>query len=226
MTAPVQPTPAAPVAPAVEFQAPAAAVPDPTANPAPNEALDDDNLDDRAKKVIEAIRNDFKSERSKRQAAEEAARQAPIDLAQTIGKALGLVADDAPVDPAKLTEQLTVEQANARQAKVELAVFRAAPAAKGDPAALLDSLAFQAKVKDLDPNDSAAIAAAITTAVAENPKLGVQTTSGIPAPNPANGSSANGSEPDYDSQIAAAQKAGNFALAISLKRQRQYATKT
>ncbi len=52
--------------------------------------------------------------------------------------ALGLV-EDEPIDPAKLTESLTTAQAEAKNARVELAIFRAAAAAGGDPAALLDS---------------------------------------------------------------------------------------
>ena len=223
MTAPI---PAAdPATPVVSAPVdPQTAVPDPATPPASDPPKANPWEDPKAAQAeIERLRKENGAARTNAKA--QAAEEARNELAQTIGKALGLVKDEA-VDPAKLTEQLTSEQAKARQAQVELAVFRAAGDAKGDPAALLDSRTFLAKLADIDPSDTASVTAAIAAAVAENPRLGIPTGTRIPAPNPATGSSANGSDPDYDTQIAAAQKAGNFALAISLKRQRQYATRT
>lgn len=216
-------TPVAPSAPAVP-QAPAAATPDPATPPATDPPKANPWEDPEAAKAeIERLRRENGTARTNAKA--QAATEARNELAQTIGKALGLVADE-PVDPAKLTEQLTSEQAKARQAQVELAVFRAAGDAAGDPAALLDSRTFLAKLADIDPSDTAAVTAAITAAVAENPRLGVPAGPRVPAPNPATGSSANGTAPDIDAQIAAATKAGNYGLAISLKRQRAYAQPT
>lgn len=126
---------------------------------------------------------------AKAQAAEEARKE----FAQTIGKALGIVEDGAETDPARLTESLTASQREAKQARVELAVFRNAAAAGGDPAALLDSASFLAKVADLDPSDGAALAEAIAAAVEANPRLGAAPAEPkAPAPNPAQGSSATG----------------------------------
>ena len=96
------------------------------------------------------------------------------EIAKEIGKALGLVKDDETPDPAKLTEQLTATQAQARQAAIELAVYKAAGKHSGDPVAILDSRAFLASVTDLDPNGSdftSAVDAAIKAAVDGNPKL-------------------------------------------------------
>jgi len=122
-------------------------------------------------------------------AAQTAAEQARTELAQTIGKALGLV-EDAAADPTKLTEALTASQAQAKQAQLELAVVRAAPTANGNAAALLDSRAFMATIADLDPQDPAALAAAITDAVTANPSLAAPAR--LPAPNPAQGSGGGG----------------------------------
>jgi hypothetical protein len=180
--------------------------------------LDESTLDERSQKVIAAIRNDFKAERTKRQAAESVASTAEAarnEFAQTIGKAVGLIKDDEPADPAALTAQLTTAGAEARQAKVELAVFRAAQATDADPSALLDSRAFLAKLADVDPSDTAAVTAAITEAVTANPRLGKPVTPGM-KPNPAQGRSA--SAPlGIAEQIAASEKAGDTKATIRLK---------
>ena len=186
--------------------------------------LDESTLDEHSQKVVDAIRNDFKAERAKRQAAETAltasattAEDARTAMAQEIGKALGLIKGDEVADPVKLTEQLTTAGAETRQAKVELAVFRAAQATDADPSALLDSRTFLAKLADVDPSDVAAVTAAITEAVAANPRLGKpETVAPGMRPNPAQGRSA--SAPlGLGEQIAAAEKAGDTKAAIRLK---------
>jgi hypothetical protein len=176
-TTPPAPTPAAPVEPPKPTDPPAAT--NPWADPVAAEA------------EIKRLRAENGAARTnaKAQAAEDAKRE----LAQQIGKALGLVADDTPVDPVVLTEQLATSQAEAQRARVELAVFRAASAVNGDPAALLDSQSFLASLKSIDPNDTAAVQAAISTAVAANPRLGAAPSDPkAPAPNPAQGSSGAG----------------------------------
>ncbi len=94
-----------------------------------------------------------------------AAQEARDALVQEFGKTLGLVKDgeDAPT-----SEQV---QAEARSAKVELAVFKAAIAAGADAGALLDSRSFLDSIKDITPTDTAAITAAITAATTNNPRL-------------------------------------------------------
>lgn len=150
-------------------------------------------------------------------AKQNAADEARKDLAQQIGKALGLVQDE-PVDPAKLTEQLTEATADSRQAKTELAVFRAAAGGDADPVALLDSRTFLESVKDIDPADSKALGDAITAAVKANPRLARTAPSAGMRPNQAQGASA--SPPmNVNEQIDAAHKAGNLNEVMRLKSQ-------
>ncbi|WP_052071026.1 hypothetical protein [Rhodococcoides fascians] len=115
-------------------------------------------------------------------AAAEAARR---DFAQNIGKAIGLIEDDKPVDPADLVTAATAKAeqaealaqsraAEARAAQVELALYRAADQANADSSALLDSRSFLAEVADLDPSASDfadQVTAAVTAAVDKNPKF-------------------------------------------------------
>lgn len=161
--------------PAPGTPAPAAAPVTPATPPAgtPAETPEPSPWDDpvAAKAEIEKLRRENGAARTtaKQQAADEA-RQA---LAQQIGKTLGLVKDDTKVDPAELTSQLTQTQAEAKAARLELAVYKAANTAKADPAALLDSRAFLAQVASIDPTDTAALAAAISGAITANPRLRV-----------------------------------------------------
>lgn len=180
----IEPTPATDPVPAAATpaapQEPAAAAPEP-AKAAPANLWDDPKA---AQAEIERLRRENAKDRTNAKAA--AADEARKELAQSIGKALGLVKDE-PVDPTVLTDQLTKAQAEQRQAALELAVFKATPDA--DVAkALLDSRSFLAKVAEIDPTDTTALVAAVGEAVLENPALGKR----LPAPNPAQGSSGNG----------------------------------
>lgn len=167
---PAEPAPATPVA--------APVVPaDPWADPVA------------AKAEIEKLRKENGAARTN--AKQAAADEARTELTQSIAKALGLAPDETP-DPAKLTEQLTASQTAAQQARVELAVFRAAAAAAGDPSALLDSTSFLKSLEGIDPTDTAAVQAAIETAVTANPRLGNAAGPRTPAPNPAQGNSGSG----------------------------------
>jgi hypothetical protein len=106
---------------------------------------------------------------AKQQAADEAVKQ----VTDQIATALGLKKDDKP-DPAKLAEQITAAQRDARESKVELAVFRNASKHQGDASALLDSRSFLRTLADLDPaakDFDSKVADAIKTAVDDNPKL-------------------------------------------------------
>lgn len=182
------------------------------AEPDPAAQFDGDFDADRAAKLIENLRREKAALKG---SATKAAEAAKAELAQTIGRALGLVKDDEPADPAKLATQVSEASAEARQAKLELAVYRAAQGSNADPAALLDSRAFQAKAAALDPSDAAAITAAITEAVTANPRLGRPEPQGMKR-NPAQGASA--SPPlGIAEQVAAAEKAGDLRTAIRLK---------
>lgn len=134
--------------------------------------------------ALKALIADLRKENgaARTNAKEQAAQAARDELTQSIGKALGLVKDgDTAPDAAQLTQQAAAAQQAARQAQVELAVYRAAAGAKGDPSALLDSRTFLAKVADLDPTAGdfqTKVTAAITAAVTENPKLGAAPVAG------------------------------------------------
>lgn len=141
------------------------------ADPPPGDGLPDDPA--ALKAMIADLRKENGAARTTAKA--KAADEARTQLVTELGKALGLVKDG---DNAPTAEQLAAQgqasQAEARQAKVELAVFRTAGTHQGDPNALLDSRAFLAKVADLDPADGefqAKVDAAVKVAVAENPKL-------------------------------------------------------
>lgn len=211
VTPPADPT-TPPVAPTPPVEPPAA--PDPTDSPWSDP------------KVAEAEIKKLRAEAGKARtdAKTKAADEARNELTQTLAKALGIVKDE-PLDPAQLTQELTTAQSTARQAQVELAVYRNAAQVGGDPAALLDSAGFLKSLADIDPSDAAAVSAAVTAAVAANPRLGAVLDPKVPAPNPAQGAGGSGA-PALDDQIAAATKAGNHALAIALKRQKAYAAKT
>ena len=206
--------------------APAAAATAPTAQ-APTATAETGKVEDLpewAQKIIRDSRDEAGKARTTAKA--NAAAEARTALAQEIGKALGLVKDDETPDPAKLTEQLTATQAQARQAAIELAVYKAAGKHSGDPVAILDSRAFLASVQALDPNGSdfnTAVDAAIKAAVDGNPKL----KSTAPAAGASTVQHAGGSGEaarTLDAQIEEARKAGKHELAISLQRQKAYNT--
>lgn len=124
----------------------------------------------KAKAEIERLRAENGKDRTT--AKTKAAEDARNELTQTLGKALGLIKDgEEKPDPAKLTQQITETAAEAKQAKTELAVFKAAAKHGADADALLDSRSFLAKLKDIDPSDTKAIDTAIKDAVKDNPKL-------------------------------------------------------
>ncbi|HET6909836.1 MAG TPA: hypothetical protein VFH54_10900 [Mycobacteriales bacterium] len=173
--------------------------------------FDGDFDPDRAATLIQKLRAEKAALKGSATKAAEAARQ---DLAQTIGKALGLVQDDTPPDPAALTQQLTAASAQAKQAQLELAVYRAA-GDTADPIALIDSRAFMQQVAAIDPADTSAITQAITQAVTANPRL-ARSQAPRMQPNPAQGTSA---QPPLglNERIAEAEKAGDIRTAIRLK---------
>lgn len=177
-----------------------------------------DDLPDWAQKIVRDARAEAAGSRTAaKTAADTAAEQAKAEMAQTIGKALGLIAGDEPADPNKLTEQLSAAQSAARDNAVQLAVYRAAPKAGADPDSLLDSRSFLNALTDIDPDDAAAVTAAIAEAIKTNPKLKVGQAPGASGVDHSGGSGEGAHT--LDAQIAEATKAGNHGLAIALKRQ-------
>ncbi len=123
-----------------------------------------ESLPEAAQKMIRDLRNENADRRTKLTAAE----QAQQDAIRALAKAAGIQLPDDKPDPQVLTEQLTNSQQQARQAQLELAVYRAANAAGADPVRLLDSNSFIASVREVDPTDTPALTAAISKAVADN----------------------------------------------------------
>lgn len=127
---------------------------------------------DKARSEIERLRRENGAERTNAKA--KAADEARAELAQTIGKALGLVKDDEQADPAKLTEQLAATRSAQRDTAAELIVWRHAADLQVDAAALTDSRAFAAAIKDLDPASKTFaddVKKAAQEAAEQNPKL-------------------------------------------------------
>ena len=132
-------------------------------------------------KMVRDLRRENASDRT--QAKTTAAEQAREELAQQIGKAIGLVKDDSEAKPPtaeELTAQLTAAQkaaadrdAELRALRVETAAAKAARTHGADVGALLDSRSFAGKLGDLDPSDdgfTAALDALVKTTVEDNPK--------------------------------------------------------
>ncbi|WP_371652492.1 MULTISPECIES: hypothetical protein [unclassified Streptomyces] len=152
-------------------QGPTGTAPTPSAPPAPVAPQGEDSAATIARLESDLAAARAEAGKQRVTAKEKAAEEARTQLAQDIGRALGIVPEGEPADPAQLTAQLTASQAQARQTAVELAVYRHAAAAGGDADALLDSRTFAASLAEVDPADTAAVQAAITAAVTANPKL-------------------------------------------------------
>ncbi|MGW4648049.1 hypothetical protein [Kitasatospora sp. NPDC004289] len=174
-----------PAAPAAEPQTPAAPVAEPPkpgpppASPAAPAGESDADKIARLERDLTAARGEAAKDRTTAKA--NAAQEARNTLAQEIGKALGLVKDDTPPDPAKLAEQISTQtgrigelETALRQRDVELAVHTAAEKHGAKTAALLDSRAFAKAISALDPaakNFATELDTAIKTAVEANPNF-------------------------------------------------------
>jgi hypothetical protein len=149
----------------------AAPTPEPTTDaPAPDGAPDGDAPQTFDKAYVEGLRAEAARYRTQLRDITQS-QQTQMDA---LAKALGLKTDDEKPDPAALAEQLSAQQAAARTASVELAIFRTAQAAGADADALLDSRSFLAKVSGLDPSEegfTTAVTDAVKAAVEANPKL-------------------------------------------------------
>lgn len=123
-----------------------------------------------ARAEIERLRRENASERvNAKNTAAEAERQRILKLLSPEAESPTVESLSAQIQEKDQT--LTQAQADAAAAKLELAVYKNAAAAKADPAALLDSNSFRAAVADIDPTDTDAILAAITAATTTNPRL-------------------------------------------------------
>lgn len=124
-------------------------------------------LPDWAQKLLTDVRGEAAKYRTE---AKTAAEQAQAEITDRIAKAFGLK-EEAAADPEALTKSLTQAQQAAADNARKLAIFQAASTVGADPNRLLDSNSFMTSVAGLDPNDGAAVQAAIRDAIASNPLL-------------------------------------------------------
>lgn len=151
----------------------------PPAPPAPAADGDVKSLPEWAQKALTDARAEAGKARTT--AKENAANEARQQLAQDIGKALGIVKADEPADPAKLTATIGEQttrigglEGTVRSLTIELAAYKAASKHDANPTALLDSRSFLESVTGLDPaaaDFADKLDAAIKTAVETNQQL-------------------------------------------------------
>ncbi|MFF5001591.1 hypothetical protein ACFY3G_02075 [Streptomyces phaeochromogenes] len=167
MSTPTPTAPAAPTTPAAPA-APPATAPSPPAPPAPavpaapaategSEPQDVASLPAWAQKLI----TDTRAQGAQQPAAPAAPPAPPAPAAE----------GDVTRLPQWAQRIVNDSQSAARQAAVQSAVYRTASTAGADPVALLDSQSAMTALTAVDPNDAAAVAAAITAAVTANPRL-------------------------------------------------------
>jgi len=154
------------------------------------EELDESTLDEHSQKVVDAIRNDFKAERAKRQAAETALEASKPKVAEY----------DRLAEASKTAEERATEAATAAEARASKLLNRAvtaevkALASEGfadptDAAAFLDLSKYATADGDVDTE---AVRADLADLLVRKPHLSKTPGSRLPAPNPAQGSSAGG----------------------------------
>jgi len=205
----VPPVPTPPATPPTN--PPAAAAPAP-ANEDPPGA---DALGDAGKKALDVMK-------AERNSAREAAKKAADELAALKAAQEGREAEHEAQIAAQRVKDEALAAANERILKAEV---RAAAATKlADPA---DALRFL-NMSDFEVGsdgevDASQVAKAIDDLIASKPYLAAQ---GRRFPGSADGGPRNESEKSIDDQIAEAQKAGNVAQVIALKRRKAYADKT
>jgi len=133
-----------------------------------------DDLPEWARKLIRDTRAEAATKRSEKNAAVKAAETDRQKLITAFAKAAGIDIPGETPNPEELATQLTAAQDTARAARVQLAVYKAATAAGGNPDALLDSTTFLAKVNSLDPTAPTFgdnVGEAIRAAITANPTL-------------------------------------------------------
>lgn len=194
MSAPVtEPTPDAPAA---------------TAPPAEPATPDTPDLGDAGKKAIDAMK-------AERNAAKQQAAELKAQLDDLRAKAEGREAEHAAQLAAQKVRDEALSVANQRILKAEL---RAASAGKlADPADALRFLDLSSfEVGDDGAVNATALSDAIQDLIKKKPYLAAAT---APTFGSADAGVRNGAAPSIQAAIDAASKAGNHALAISLKRQ-------
>jgi hypothetical protein len=173
---------------------------------------------------VKTLRDEAAANRTKARDAEAAANQKIKDAL----KALGLNETEDPVKAAQdaataAAAERDTARAAARDTAAELIIWRNAKDLGINPQALTDSVAFTKAIAQLDPTDATAFAEAVktaaTTAATNNPMLKAAPAAGVSGADFTGGTR---EVSGIDAQIAAAEKAGDHAKAISLKRQKAY----
>ncbi|MEE4598228.1 hypothetical protein V2J94_41405 [Streptomyces sp. DSM 41524] len=137
------------------------------------------------KELADARREAGKSRNdAKKQAADDAVKS----LTEKLGKALGLVKDDTPPDPAKLAEAIAQKDtaiaerdSTIRTKDVELSVWARADKLNAKAGALLDSRSFLKAISELDPTAkgfTSSLDQAIKDAVKDNPAFAATQSAG------------------------------------------------
>ncbi len=171
-----------------------------------------DTATETAEQTIARLTSELSAARAEAGKSRINAKQAAADEARTqlvteLGKALGLVKDDTPTDPAALQQQIAATGAEnaalkqaAQFAETRQVALLTAAAQGANPAALLDSNSFLESIKGLEPTDAEKINAAIKTAIDNNPTLKAQAAK---------------SGPEFTGGTGTAGKPKNLADAIS-----------
>jgi hypothetical protein len=187
-----------------------------------------DNFDpERAQRLFENLKGDVVAEKSKReQAIKDAVAQAQKDIVAQIASALG-GGEQPETDPEKLRTKVTdlssqiaakdtdlsAAQAAVKAGQLSTQVAILAHGLGGSPKLLLANEAFKNSIASVEPTDEAAIMAAITAAIQANAALKATPSSS------GGGEHQGGQTQALHAQLAAAEKANDYPLVISLKRQ-------
>lgn len=126
-------------------------------------------------------------------------------------------ASQTELEKAQAAAKANEERAQALVTRATKAEIKALASEFADPSDAVAFLAGKKYAGDDGEIDTDQIKADLADLLKSKPHLGKQPTSRVPAPNPAQGTSAAGS-PTIDAQIAEAEKAGDHRRAISLKR--------
>ncbi|MDT7786370.1 MAG: hypothetical protein QOF58_4789, partial [Pseudonocardiales bacterium] len=158
-----------------------------------------------------------------KQSWQQQADQAQTERNKALAAALGITDPNATPDPAELLKQAQA-QATAAQGRADLADTRALALAAGVKPERIDLFTRLIDVggvlKDVNRGDANAVAAALKSAV-DTALTTAPEFKGTALPPSSGGDGQGGTTATLDERIAAAQAAGDLALSISLKRQKQ-----
>lgn len=118
---------------------------------------------------VDSLRKEAATWRTKLRESEQAQDAKYTGLLDQL-KAAGIKLGDKP-DADALQASLTAAQSERRDALLRAGLYETASEHGANPAALRDSVSFLDSIRDLDPNDSAALVAAAKAALAANPSL-------------------------------------------------------